>query len=114
MRLYLDSKIASCKLFCVVQAAQVSSTMPERSVGSTVQAEPEIERSSSSTTTTSSDSPNLARNVDQSGSFFSNVFDPLQTIAKRAVIYLAFLAAKQPGRIKSVLKQVYCLEMCHV
>ena len=42
----------------------------------------------------------------QSGSFFSSIFDPLQTLAKRAGIYVAFLAAKQPSRIKQVLKQV--------
>ena len=75
-----------------MQAAGVSSPMPEQST-SDLRRENPVE----STRTAASQSSN---------GFFNAIVDPLSTLAKRTGIYIAFLAAKQPSRIKSVLRQV--------
>lgn len=76
----------------LVQAANIESDMPGRATSSSVQQPPRISSSSSSVP---------AENT----SFIDSIWNPIQTLAKRTAIYFAFLAAKQPSRIKQVLKQ---------
>ena len=80
--------------FCclTMQAANIRSDMPGRATTSSIQQPPRIESTSSSA-------------PQESTSFLDSIWNPIQTIAKRTAIYLAFLAAKQPSRIKQVLKQ---------
>ena len=45
----------------------------------------------------------------QNSNLIDSILEPLQVMAKRTAIYVAFLAAKQPGRIRQVLRQVRIL-----
>ena len=75
------------------QAAGVSSEMPARSA------------------TPDSSSPAKVKNEagppsEPAKSFVESLLQPVQALAKRAAVYVAFIAAKQPSRIKQVLQQV--------
>ena len=75
--------------------------MPQRSVGSAVQEPAKLE-------TRGRGAVSGAGNEDAAGGkgLLDGIWNPLQTMAKRTAIYVAFLAAKQPSRIKQVLRQV--------
>ena len=77
--------------------------MPQRSVGSSVQEPAKLE-------TRGRGAVSGAGNADAAGGkgLLEGIWNPLQTMAKRTAIYVAFLAAKQPSRIKQVLNQVGC------
>lgn len=85
-------KLLDSFCYMTMQAANIRSDMPGRATTSSIQQPPRIESTSSSA-------------PEESTSFLDSIWNPIQTIAKRTAIYFAFLAAKQPSRIKQVLKQ---------
>lgn len=72
--------------------------MPSRSISNQVQDAPLVTTRPSDKRPPAGESQNL----------FNAIWNPIQTIAKRTAIYFAFIAAKQPSRIRQVLKQVIC------
>lgn len=46
---------------------------------------------------------------EASPSLLQRLVSPVKTIAVRTAVYASFFAAKQPSRIRSVLKQVYSI-----
>ena len=77
--------------------------MSQRTVGSTVQEPAKLE-------TRGRGAVSGAGDADAAGGkgLLEGIWNPLQAMAKRTAIYVAFLAAKQPSRIKQVLNQVGC------
>ncbi|KAK9851146.1 hypothetical protein WJX84_012261 [Apatococcus fuscideae] len=49
----------------------------------------------------------LGSRPDASPSLMQRIVSPLKTMAMRTAVFASFIAAKQPSRIRSVLKQVY-------
>lgn len=74
------------------EATGVSSEMPGRTVTSASRSSPVVQ--------SKKESP-------PAKGFMESVLQPVQALAKRAAVYVAFIAAKQPSRIRQVLQQVY-------
>ncbi len=69
--------------------------MSERSVSSSVQQPANVEARGAG-----------GKETEGGGGLLGSLWNPIQTMAKRTAIYVAFLAAKQPSRIRQVLRQV--------
>lgn len=80
------------------QATGVSTEMPIRSAASDSQSPPEVR---SKVASGSDPEPEEAKG------FVESLLRPVQSLAKRAAVYVAFIAAKQPSRIRQVLQQVW-------
>lgn len=87
------SLINQCKTG--IQAVGVSSEMPDRNASSAPQSAPKVW----------GEAPAREAPREKKG-FLKGVVGPVQTVAARVAIYVAFIAAKQPARIRKVLRQV--------